>query len=76
MYKSYYIAWYDLYLLKLNIYTSRPGREADHSPPSSADAKNDGSIPPLHHMSSWHSADLIQLRDNFTFFTYMWEVYS
>jgi hypothetical protein len=34
----------------------RPGREADHSPPSSAKDKNDGAIPPLLHMSSWHSA--------------------
>jgi hypothetical protein len=29
-----------------------PGREADHSPPSSADVKNGGVIPPLPHMSS------------------------
>jgi hypothetical protein len=28
----------------------RQGREADHSPPSSADFKNGGSIPPLPHM--------------------------
>jgi hypothetical protein len=26
--------------------------EADHSPPSSAEAKKDGAIPPLPHMSS------------------------
>jgi hypothetical protein len=32
------------------------GREADHSPPSSADVKNGGAIPPLPHMSSWHGA--------------------
>jgi hypothetical protein len=38
----------------------RPGHEADHSPLSSAEIKNDGVIPPLLHMSSWHS-------DNFTF---------
>jgi hypothetical protein len=25
----------------------RPGREADHSPPSSAEVKNGGAIPPL-----------------------------
>jgi hypothetical protein len=29
-----------------------PGREADHSPPSNAEIKNDGVIPPLPHMSS------------------------
>jgi hypothetical protein len=35
-----------------------PGLEADHSPPSSAEVKNGGAIPPLHYMSE----------DNFTFF--------
>jgi hypothetical protein len=34
----------------------RQGREADHSPPSSAEVKNGGAIPPLPHMFSWHSA--------------------
>jgi hypothetical protein len=34
----------------------RPGSESDNSPPSSAEVKNDGAIPPLPHMSSWHSA--------------------
>jgi hypothetical protein len=33
-----------------------PGREADHSPPSNAEVKNGGAIPPLSHVSSWHSA--------------------
>jgi hypothetical protein len=28
----------------------RPGREADHSPPYSAEVKNGGAIPPLTHM--------------------------
>jgi hypothetical protein len=32
------------------------GREADHSPSYSAEVKNGGPIPPLPHMSSWHSA--------------------
>jgi hypothetical protein len=32
------------------------GREADHSPPSSAEVKNGGAIPSLPHMSAWHSA--------------------
>jgi hypothetical protein len=32
------------------------GREADHSPPSSAHAKNSGAIPPLHLTSSWLGA--------------------
>jgi hypothetical protein len=45
----------------------RPGREADHSPPSSAGVKNGGAIPPLPHASSWHSAQLIKRRDNLTF---------
>jgi hypothetical protein len=34
----------------------RQGREADHSPPSSADVKNGGAIPPLPPMSSWRGA--------------------
>jgi hypothetical protein len=32
----------------------RAGSEADHSPPPSVDVKNDGALPPLPHMSSWH----------------------
>jgi hypothetical protein len=44
----------------------RPGREADHSPPSSAEVMNDGAILPLPHMPSWHSAQLINHMDNFT----------
>jgi hypothetical protein len=43
----------------------RLGREADHSPPSSAEVNNDGAIPPLPHMSSWHSDKLIKHRDYF-----------
>jgi hypothetical protein len=34
----------------------RLGREADQSPPSSAEVKNGWTVPPLPHMSSWHSA--------------------
>jgi hypothetical protein len=33
-----------------------PGREADNSPPSSAEVRNVGAIPPLPHTPSWHSA--------------------
>jgi hypothetical protein len=32
----------------------QPGREADHSPASSAEVKNGEAIPALPHMSSWH----------------------
>jgi hypothetical protein len=42
------------------------GREADHSPPSSAEVKKGGAITPLLHTSSRHS-ELIKHRDNFTF---------
>jgi hypothetical protein len=35
-----------------------PGREADHSPPSSVEVKNGGAIPPFLLMPSWHSAKL------------------
>jgi hypothetical protein len=31
----------------------RPGREADHSPTSSAEVKNDGAVPTLPHVPSW-----------------------
>jgi hypothetical protein len=34
----------------------RQGREADHSSLFSAEPKKRGAIPPLPHMSSWHSA--------------------
>jgi hypothetical protein len=34
----------------------QPGREADHSPPSSAEVKNGGAILPLPHTSSWRCA--------------------
>jgi hypothetical protein len=33
-----------------------PGREVDHSPPSSAEVKNGGAISPFPHTSSWRSA--------------------
>jgi hypothetical protein len=35
----------------------RPGLEADHSPPSSADVKNSGAVSPLPHTSSWRGAN-------------------
>jgi hypothetical protein len=34
----------------------RLARDADHSPPSSAEVENGGAIPPLPHTSSWHGA--------------------
>jgi hypothetical protein len=34
----------------------RQGRKANHSPPSSAEVMIGEAIPPLRHMSSWHSA--------------------
>jgi hypothetical protein len=35
-----------------------PGREAGHSPPSSAEVRMSGTIPPLPHASSWHGGYL------------------
>jgi hypothetical protein len=32
-----------------------PGREAEHSPPSTAEVKNGGAIPRLRYVPSWHS---------------------
>jgi hypothetical protein len=43
----------------------KPGHEADHSTPSSAEVKNVAAIPVLPYMSTWHSASLINHRDNF-----------
>jgi hypothetical protein len=43
----------------------RHEREADRSPPSSAEVKKGGAISPHPHMPSWHSAYLIKHRDNF-----------
>jgi hypothetical protein len=40
---------------EISLGIKQPGREADHSPLSSAEVKNGGTIP-LHHMSSWYSA--------------------
>jgi hypothetical protein len=34
----------------------RQGREADHSPPSSAEVKNGGDVPPFPRMSLWRGA--------------------
>jgi hypothetical protein len=34
----------------------RPGREANHIPPPSAEVKNAGIIPPLRHTSLWRCA--------------------
>jgi hypothetical protein len=45
------------------------GREADHLPPSSAEVKNDGAIPPLRHMPSWRGASLAKHSDKFTFYS-------
>jgi hypothetical protein len=37
----------------------RPERVADHSPQSTAEVKNGGSIPPVPHASPWRGAQLI-----------------
>jgi hypothetical protein len=50
----------------LNGYQKRPGREAYHSPPPSAMAKNGRAIPSLPHTSSRRGAQSIKYRDNFT----------
>jgi hypothetical protein len=46
----------------------RQKREADNSPPCSAEVKNEEVIPALPHMSSWRSDYLSQHRCNVTFF--------
>jgi hypothetical protein len=43
----------------LSIEVKQQEHVADHSHPSSADFKKSGNIPPVSHISSWHSAYLI-----------------
>jgi hypothetical protein len=50
------------------------GWETDHSPPSSADVKNDGVIPLLPLKYSWRNVKLIKPRGNFTFYLTEWKV--
>jgi hypothetical protein len=45
----------------------RQGREADHSPPSSAEVKNGGALPSFTYIYSWRNALLIKHKGNFTF---------
>jgi hypothetical protein len=52
----------------LSSWVKRPGRETDHSPPSSAEVRNGGAIPPIPHILSWHRAQLINHRNNFYIF--------
>jgi len=52
----------------LTLGVKRPGREADHSLPSSAEVKRmRGDIPPLPNTPSWHGAQLKKHKDNVTF---------
>jgi hypothetical protein len=44
-----------------------PGREADHSPPASAEVKKNVDLYIHPHMPSWPSAQLVKHRDNFIF---------
>jgi hypothetical protein len=47
----------------------RPEREADHSPPNSAEVRNTWIYTSLPHTSSWRGASLVKHRDNFTFYS-------
>jgi hypothetical protein len=40
----------------ISLRLKRQGREADHSPPSSAEVKNGGDIPPVSYTSYWRDA--------------------
>jgi hypothetical protein len=53
----------------------RPGREADHSPPSNAEVKNAWSYTstPQYVFMTWC---LVKHRDNFTFYIYLWRLIS
>jgi hypothetical protein len=48
----------------------RPGREADHSPQTSAEVKKTWVYTSLPHTPSWRSAYLVNYRGNFTFFIF------
>jgi hypothetical protein len=52
----------------LSLGIKQPRREADHSPPSSAEVKNGGAIPPLPHIFSYLDAQLMNHKVNFTLF--------
>jgi hypothetical protein len=62
----------------------RPGCEADHSPPTSAEVKKCGSIHLLSHTLSWRNAWLVKHRANFTFsftsiipmYTFVWRTFA
>jgi hypothetical protein len=53
----------------LSLSIKRPGREVNHSPPSSAKVKNVcEAVPPLHNTPAWRGAQLKKKqRDNFNF---------
>jgi hypothetical protein len=57
-------------LRALSLWVKRPGHEADHSPPTSAEVKNAWSYisTPLYVFMAWC---LVKHRDNFTF-TFVW----
>jgi hypothetical protein len=50
----------------------RPGREADHSPPTSTEVKRTRIYTSTCYTSSWRSAKLVKHRDNFTFDFYLY----
>jgi hypothetical protein len=60
----------------LSLGVKRPWHEAGHSPLSTAEVKNGGTIPPLTHTASWHGPELIMDRDKFTYTIYLFLVIS
>jgi hypothetical protein len=48
------------------------GYEPDSLLPSNVEVKNGGPIPPHSYMHSWHNAQLIKNRDNFTFYIHVY----
>jgi hypothetical protein len=49
-------AFYTMVLVAVSLRAKQQECEADHSPASNAKIKNDGAMPPLPNMSSWHDA--------------------
>jgi hypothetical protein len=57
-------------LVAFSLGIKRQGREADHSPSTTAEVKKGGATPPLPHMSSWQSAQPFKHPSNFIFTIY------
>jgi hypothetical protein len=56
----------------LSFGVKQQGSEAERSPPSSAQVKNCGAIPPIPHIVSWYSAQMLNSLNTGTIFPYVY----